>query len=247
MQSVASTRQTAESLAKNTGGQAFFNSNGIADILIRVTNQGMHYYTLSYTPTKPQADNGYRHTRIESTNAKYNLSYRRGYYATDGIRAGTADTKDPLLPLVGFGLPDMAQIIYVLSVNPSSAKAAVSSGKSGTHLKGPTTHYALDFGVWPEAVKLDPQPDGVRRAQLEVAVVAYDDAGKVLNMTGERGSLKLTPQALQEAQKSGIHFHEELDLPSNADVHLRTGIYDLNSGNAGTLGVKVRTQASGSK
>lgn len=248
LQSVSSTRQTADTLAKSTGGQAFFNSNGIADILTRVTNQGMHYYTLSYTPTNTKVDNGYRHTRVETTNPKYNLSYRRGYYATDSkIASGSADTHGPLLPLIGFGLPDMAQIIYVLSVNPSSAKASGSSGKAVTKLKGPTTHYALDFGVWPDAVKLDVQPDGVRRAQLEVGVVAYDDAGKPLNMTGERGSLKLTPEAFQEAQKSGIHFHEELDLPSNADVHLRTGIYDLNSGNAGTLGVKVRTQAGGSK
>jgi len=218
------------------------------DILTRVTNQGMHYYTLSYTPTNTKMDNGYRHTRVDTTNPKYNLSYRRGYYATDSaIGSGSVDTQDPLLPLMGFGLPDMAQIIYVLSVNPSNAKASGSSGKAVTKIKGPTTHYALDFGVWPEAVKLDVQPDGVRRAQLEVRVVAYDDAGKPLNMTGERGSLKLTPEALQEAQKSGIHFHEELDLPSNADVHLRTGIYDLNSGNAGTLGVKVRAQASRSK
>jgi hypothetical protein len=96
-------------------------------------------------------------------------------------------------------------------------------------------------------VKLDVQPDGNRRAQLEVRAIAYDDAGKPLNMTGERGFLNLTPEALQEAQKSGIHFHEELELPSNIVIHLRTGIYDLNSGNAGTLGVKVRTQATGSK
>ncbi|HZD30619.1 MAG TPA: VWA domain-containing protein, partial [Candidatus Angelobacter sp.] len=248
LQSVSSTRQTAESLAKSTGGQAFFNSNGIADILTRVTNQGMHYYTLSYTPTNNKADNGYRRTRVESTNPKYNLSYRRGYYATDNtIGSGSADTQDPLLPLMGFGLPDMAQIIYVVSLNPSSAKPSGGSGNAVSKLKGPTTHYALDFGVWPDSVKLDVQPDGNRRAQLEVRAIAYDDAGKPLNMTGERGSLKLTAEAFQEAQKSGIHFHEELDLPSNTNVHLRTGIYDLNSGNAGTLGVKVRTQATGSK
>lgn len=66
----------------------------------------------------------------------------------------------------------------------------------------------LDFGVWPDAVKLNVQPDGNRRAELDVRAVAYDDAGKPLNMTGERGSLKLTPEAFQEAQKSGIHFHE---------------------------------------
>ena len=32
-QNVSSTRLTAESLAKSTGGQAFFNSNGLTDIL----------------------------------------------------------------------------------------------------------------------------------------------------------------------------------------------------------------------
>ena len=70
LQSVSSTRQTAESLARNTGGQAFFNSNGITDILTRVTNQGMHYYTLTYSPTNTKSDNRYRHTRVESTEPK---------------------------------------------------------------------------------------------------------------------------------------------------------------------------------
>ncbi len=246
LQSVSSTRQTAESLAKNTGGQAFFNSNGITDILTRVTNQGMHYYTLSYSPTNTKTDNRYRHTRVESTNPKYTLSYRRGYYATDSkITAGSAETQDPLLPLMGFGLPDMAQLIYKLSVSPSSARPSGKSGNAVTNLKGPTTHYALDFGVSLYQIKLDVQPDGNRRAHLEVRAVAYDDAGKPLNMTGQRGILNLSPEAFKEVQKSGIQLHEELDLPSNIEVHLRTGVYDLNSGNAGTLGVRVHTQAAG--
>ena len=247
LQNVSSTRLTAESLAKSTGGQAFFNSNGITDILTRVTNQGMHYYTLSYSPTNTKTDNRYRHTRVESTNPKYVLSYRRGYYATDSKTGlGAADAQDPLLPLMGFGLPDMAQLIYKLSVTPSSAKSSGSSGNAVSNPKGPTTHYTLDFAVSLNQIKLDVQPDGSRRAQLEVKAVAYDDAGKPLNMTGQRGLLNITPEGFQEAQESGVHFQEELDLPSNTDVHLRTGVYDLNSGNAGTLGVRVHTQATGS-
>ena len=246
LQSVSSTRQAAESLAKNTGGQAFFNSNGITDILTRVTNQGMHYYTLSYSSTNTKSDNRYRHTRVESTNPKYMLSYRRGYYATDGkIGSGSADTQERLLPLMGFGLPDMAQIVYKLSVTPSSAKSSGSSGNAVSNPKGPTTHYTLDFGVSLNQIKLDVQPDGSRRAQLEVQAVAYDDAGKPLNMSGQRGLLNITPEGFQEARESGVHFQEELDLPSNTDIHLRTGVYDLNSGNAGTLGVRVHTQAAG--
>ena len=247
LQNVSSTRLTAESLAKNTGGQAFFNSNGITDILTRVTNQGMHYYTLSYSPTNTKIDNRYRHTRVESTNSKYLLSYRRGYYATDSKASlGAANGQDPLLPLMGFGLPDMAQLIYKLRVSPSSAAPSGKSGNAVTNLKGPTTHYGLDFGVSLYQIKLEVQPDGNRRAQLEVRAVAYDDAGKPLNMTGQSGFLNLSPEAFKEVQQSGIQFHEELDLPSNMEVHLRTGVYDLNSGNAGTLGVRVRTQATGS-
>ncbi len=247
LQSVSSTRQTAESLAKNTGGQAFFNSNGITDILTRVTIQGMHYYTLSYSPTNTKSDNRYRHTRVELTDPKYVLSYRRGYYATDNKTGlGAADAQDPLLPLMGFGLPDMAQIVYKLSITPSSAKSPGSSGNAGSNSKGPTTHYTLDYGVSLNQIKLDVQPDGSRRAQLEVKAVAYDDAGKPLNAAGQRGLLNIPPEGFQEAQESGVHLQEELDLPANTDIHLRTGVYDLNSGNAGTLGVRVRAQATGS-
>ena len=143
LQNVSSTRLTAESLAKNTGGQAFFNSNGITDILTRVTNQGMHYYTLSYSPTNTKIDNRYRHTRVESTNSKYLLSYRRGYYATDSKTSlGAANAQDPLLPLMGFGLPDMAQTrLQVEGHSPSSAKSSGSSGNAVSNSEG--TDYTL--------------------------------------------------------------------------------------------------------
>lgn len=248
LQNVSSTRLVAEALAKNTGGQAFFNSNDMKDILTRVTTQGMHYYALSYTPANSKVDGAFRHTRVEVTNAKYALSYRRGYYATDRkVASGLANAQDPLLPLMGFGLPDMAQIVYELSITPSRVRALASSGKDGSSEKGPTTHYTLDFGVPLNQIKLDAQADGSGHAELEVKVVAYDDEGKQLSMTGQRGLLNIPPEGLPEARQSGVHFEEELDLPSNTDVHLRTGVYDLNSGNAGTLGVRVRTQAGGPK
>jgi VWFA-related protein len=244
---VSSTRLAAEALAKSKGGQAFFNSNDMKDILTRVTNQGMHYYALSYTPTNTKSDNRFRHTRVELTDPKYVLSYRRGYYATDSKTSlGAADAQDPLLPLMGFGLPDMAQIVYKLSITPSSAKSPGSFGNAVSNPKGPTSHYTLDYGVSLDQIKLDVQPDGSRRAQLEVKAVVYDDAGTPLNMAGQRGLLNIPPEGFKEAQESGIHFEVELDLPSNTEIHLRTGVYDLNSGSAGTLGVRVHTQAAGS-
>lgn len=31
-----------DSLANDTGGQAFYDTNGLKDVLMRVTNEGMH-------------------------------------------------------------------------------------------------------------------------------------------------------------------------------------------------------------
>ena len=42
---------------------------------------------------------------------------------TAKLVCGAGDAQDPLLPLMGFGLPDMAQLIYKLSVTPSSARS----------------------------------------------------------------------------------------------------------------------------
>ena len=40
-------------------------------------------------------------------------------------------------------------------------------------------------------------------------------------------------------QKNGLQIHKEIDVPAG-DTFLRTGIYDLKSGEAGTLGVPLR-------
>ena len=141
-----SRQNSMELLAKSTGGQAFYNTNGIKDVLDHVTNEGMHYYTLSYTPTNTKMDNRYRQTRVELAEAKYKLSYRRGYYATDTeIGAGVTNTRNPLLPLMNLGLPDMAQLVYNLSVNPLTARGSARPGKMLTDFKGPMTHYASGF------------------------------------------------------------------------------------------------------
>lgn len=235
-------------LAKSTGGEAFYNTNGIKDVLLKATNEGMHYYTLTYSPSNTKMDNQYRRTRVELARGRYKLSYRRGYYATDTtIASGIPNTHNPLLPLMSFGLPDIAQLVYKLNVTPTDTKPASSSGNERSDFKGPVTRYAFDFAVSLYQLKLELLPDGNRRANLEVRVVAYDRTGKPLAITGERGPVILTPTALEEAKKIGIHLRQELEVPSNADIRLRSGVFDLNSGRAGTLGLRLRTEIANAK
>ena len=49
-----SNHASMEELAKDTGGQAFFNTNGLSDALARVVNNGTRYYSLAYSPSNPR-------------------------------------------------------------------------------------------------------------------------------------------------------------------------------------------------
>jgi VWFA-related protein len=239
-----SSHSVMEELARDTGGEAFYNTNGLNDALSRVINNGTHYYSLSYTPTDQKVDGRFRRIRLEFVNGKYKLAYRRGYYSEVPGAVDAAEQKphlDTLLSLMGRNLPDLAQILYKVRVLPSDPQPAPQAARAGTNtdIKGPTTRYSVDFAVAAQDLKLDLTPDGGRRGSIELMLIAYDREGKPLNSVVTKGELVLKPEDYANALKLGLPIHEEIDVPKK-DVYLRTGIYDMGSDAAGTLGFPLR-------
>jgi len=239
-----SNHSAMEELAKDTGGKAFYNTNGLNDALARVIDNGTLYYTLTYLPTNKNMDGRFRRIRLNLLNGKYGLAYRRGYYAEDAGTAGVAGQKpdfDPLLPLMGRNLPDLAQIVYKVRVLPSDPQPPPDAARAGsnTELKGPFTRYSVDFAVSAQDLKLDPTPDGGRHGAIEVMLVAYAREGKPLNLVVAKSELVLQPKVYASVLKLGLQMHKEIDVPEEG-VYLRTGVYDMGSDAAGTLGLPLR-------
>jgi VWFA-related protein len=232
-----------DELAKDTGGQAFYNTNGLNDALTRVVNNGTRYYSLAYTPANPKMDGKYRRIQVKLLKGKDNLAYRRGYYADDleaTLAAGQKPDTDPLLMLMGRNLPDYSQILYEIKVLPSDPQPSPDAPRIGsnTDLKGPVTRYGVDFAIAPQDLKLDPTPDGGRHGNIEIVLLAYDREGKPLNFVVTKGDVNLDAKLYENVQKVGLQIHKEIDVPKEY-VYLRTGIYDLKSNTAGTLGVPL--------
>jgi VWFA-related protein len=232
-----------EDLAKDTGGQAYYNTNGLNGALTRVVNNGARYYSLAYSPSNTAMDGKFRRIQVKLVNGKGSLAYRRGYYADDlatALSAGQKPDSDPLVPLMGRNLPDYTQILYKVLVQPSNPQPAPDAPHIGsnTDLKAPLTRYSVDFAISVGDLKLDPTPDGVRRGSIEVALLAYSREGKPLNFVVTQGNVALQPKEYETLQKGGLQIHKEIDVP-NGYAYLRTGIYDLKSSTAGTLGVPL--------
>ena len=176
---------TMDILARDSGGKAFYNTNGISDAFTRAITNGSHYYSITYTPTNKKTDGGYRRIEVKLSGGKYKLAYRRGYYAADARSKAAKDqpVSDPL-SLMTRGLPNLAQIIYKIRVVPSSPQPAANAPRAGSNveMKGPSTRYAVDFAIAPQDLQLDASPDGLYRSDVEAMLVAYDRDGKPLNI-----------------------------------------------------------------
>ena len=234
-----------EQLAKDTGGRAFYNTNGLSEALTRVVNSGSHFYTLAYAPTNANMDGKYRHIQVKLANGKDSLAYRRGYYADDLSSALSSSQKqnaDPLLQLLGRNMPDYTQILYKVMVQPSNPQPPVDAPRAGSNaeIKGPITRYGVDFAVAADDLRLEQSPDAVRHGAIEVMLVAYDREGKPLNLVVGRSEIQIPAKDYANVQKGGLQIHKEIDIPKGDNAFLRTGVYDLKSNNAGTLGVPLK-------
>jgi VWFA-related protein len=241
----ATSQIAMETLARETGGRAFYNTNGLKDAMGKAVDEGSHYYTLAYAPANHKNDGKYRKIEVK-LEGEYKLSYRRGYYADkpESWQATDRTPGDPLIPLVGFGMPNFDQITYKIRAAPVHPQPAPDAHRAGlnTELKGPFIRYGVDIVVSLDSFALETAQDGVRRGQMEAMLVAYDRGGKIINILKQRSRLALEPAAYSELQAKGLPFHLEIDVPAS-DTYLRTGIYDLNSGNAGTLGFPLTAPA----
>jgi VWFA-related protein len=229
-----------EDVAKDTGGQAFYNTNNLSAALGRVVANGSHYYAIAYAPTNATMDGKFRRIQVRLVSGKGTLAYRRGYYADElstSLAMGQKPDFDPLVPLIARNLPDYSQILYkvlVQPVNPQPPADAAHVG-SNTDLKGPFTRYGVDFAISIRDIKLDSGTDGARHGNIEIALAAYDRAGKPVNLVITKGDVHLDSK---EVQKGGLQIHKEIDVPKEY-VFLRTGVYDLNANTVGTLGMPL--------
>jgi VWFA-related protein len=228
---------SSENWANATGGKAMHN-NDLKGALADDIQNGSSYYTVAYTPTDSKEIGRERKIVVKLKEEKYKLSYRRNYFErTPGeIKTASAEpAKDPLRPLMDRGMPNFADLHFRLLVEPNDTQfAGAPPNGDNQALKPPFKRYKVRFFLSPQNLNLAPGPDGVRRAPVEVAIIAYSQRGGSLNWLVRSVNLAIRPDQMAIAESSGIPFHFDFDMPPG-DVYLRAGVYDPSTNRAGTL------------
>lgn len=245
---VSANQIAMETIARETGGRAFYNTNALSDAVQDAVGSGSRYYTLSYAPANAKLDGKFRKIEVKVSKPGAALSYRHGYYADkpDAARYESHSEDDPLIPLIGFGMPNFDQILYKVAVSKKQPQPSSNAPRAGTNteLKPPLFRYNADFGVSLQDLNLLSDSHGVRHGEIEIMMIAFDTDGRILNIVRKKSKVSMNSEVYSATLPVGMQIHEEIDVPVG-DVYLKLGLYDPNSGKCGTVGIPLARLAEG--
>src|SRR5579864_2994964 len=88
------TQETLVTLASDTGGRAFLDSNDFGKVFKGVQDDTSAYYLLGYHSSNPARDGHYRRITVKINLPGTRLDYRRGYYAPADYQHANKDDKE---------------------------------------------------------------------------------------------------------------------------------------------------------
>ncbi|MFY9745101.1 MAG: VWA domain-containing protein [Acidobacteriaceae bacterium] len=250
LQQTTHEHETMNQIAEETGGKPFYNTNGLAQAVEEAIENGSNYYTVGYVPAANGWDGKFRRIEMRVDGGKYELEYRRGYYAEDPLKPGpaTPGATSPVVAALERGAPPLSQIVFearVLSAKDEAAQGVKpSAGPAGMMTLAPSgSRYLVDFSVDPRGLEWSPLPNGGAGAQIEVTMVAWDAEGKRVNYTDRALGANLNLEESQQAAKQGLPVHQEIDLPAG-ECWLRVAVHDLRNGRIGTMEIPLKVPKS---
>jgi VWFA-related protein len=238
----------AQLLAEQSGGRAFANTNGLSEVIDKVTSDTGNFYTLSYVPTNAKMDGVFRNIGVKVAGGKYSLSYRRGYFAVDSdlpgsalslrnqkvqkLAAHTTGAADPLLPFMDLGMPQSEQILYKVRIVPAEAAENQPVAKKDKN------RYKVDFAIDLNDLKLTLDADGLHKGKLNFSLIVYDRYENIISREDHLAELNIKPDVYASFQQTGVQLHAEIGVPKG-NYWLRTGVYDQGSRKVGTMEVAL--------
>jgi len=220
-------QHTMDSMAENTGGKSFKNSNDLVLGLRTGIEDGSTYYTLTYYPENKNWDGQFRRIQVKSDRGNMNLRYREGYYAVDPTKINKEDSDavaENFSRSLELDAPAATQILFQAQVQPPSEK---------------NKKVVVTFHIDPRTLGFEQKEGGNEFAHLSCTVWAYGkDRDKPTMSSGTVNANLNAKEYQQMMQQRFLPCDRQLDLKSGTYA-LRMGVLDRATNKIGTASAQV--------
>lgn len=253
---------TMEQIARDTGGRTFMNTNGLADAVSKVIEQGSSFYTLAYTPTDTRPNGEFRKVDVklsdEANKKGYTLSYRKGYFADkpaspDSALAPGRGGVDPMRMEHGMlggalahGMPNATQFVFKVQILPKStgtddklAKDNLGALPGFASAKPPYRTYNVDYVAPARQATFTTDAKGLHHASLRFVTIVFTPDGKPINLVTSNLEADLNDERLAAFQRTAVAMHQEISVPAKGDFTIRTAILDTPGDRLGSMETPV--------
>jgi VWFA-related protein len=234
-ETVINSHSTMNSVAEQTGGKAFYNTNDLNRAIRDSMNDGSTYYTLGYYPENKDWDSRFRRISVKVNRPGIKLHYRQGFYAVEPKAYAKQDPK-----ILAVDLGSALDITNPISTAlPFQAVVLPPSAQNGNKLQ-------INFGVDPHAVGFELKEDGLQHAAVDCGVRVYSKTGQSLKMQGNTFNAALVPEQYQKVMKAFFPCNQAIEL-SPGEYLLRLAVRDTNNGLIGTANGSATVSAAAAK
>jgi len=219
----AASQETLYTMAADTGGKAFMDTNDLSGVFAQVQKDTSAYYVLGYTSTNHMKDGHFRRLKVQVSRADVKLEYRAGYYAgRDFEHMKQADREEQLQDELMAELPQTDVAVY-----------------AGTaYFRQDDSHYYLAVSL----VVPGSQIPFVQEKDKDNATI--DIIGTVLEggrfpVGRLRDTVKLAVDSAQQVRRKKVQYNTSFVLAPGS-YHLKFIVRENRTGRMGSFETDVR-------
>lgn len=211
-------QETISTLANDTGGRAFLDSNDFNQAFKRVQADTAAYYLIGYHSNNPAHDGRFRRITVKTKIPGVKLEYRAGYYAPrDFAHSSHEDREQQLLDELSTDLPSTDLDVYL----------------SAGYFRLTDNRFYVPVSLVVRGSQIPFTQAGDKdKASLDIIGLVQDELRRpVGNM---RDTVKLNLDASQAVRRKNVQYDTGFYLPSGK-YHLKFVIRENQNGSMGSF------------
>jgi VWFA-related protein len=213
-----SSQETLVTLAGDTGGKAFLDSNDFGKVFKGVQDDTAKYYLIGYHSTNPARDGKYRRISVNIERPGVKLEYRKGYYAPADFKHSNQDNRErQLQEELASQLPSTDLPVYL-----SAAYFRLSKDKFFVPIS-----IVLPGSEIPFINKSDQD-----KATLDIIGVVEDEKKRPMDQI--RDTVKLAVNTATDVKRKNVQYNNQFYLPPG-QYHVKFVVRENETGRMGSF------------